>query len=249
LNRISPEVEIIHVDTCERHSPLDEASICRADFLNHRRFLFDELLLGRVTENHPLNAFLTGNGFPEGELDWFRARPVKFNARGLDYYKINEEELKQGVTYNAPSLRPLGFARVAMEYFNRLGLPLRLTETNIQGLFTDRITWLKYMRGQYEELRRWLPAGYLRGFDWYPLFDCRGWLSLLQAGNWPWDPQGIFWCDERGRRHESELSVWYARLAGGARADDLPAYRFQPHLERELRGFLPQMSWEWREAG
>jgi len=156
--------------------------------------------------------------------------------------------LLQGETYHAPSRTPRGFAEVALDYFDRLRLPLRLTETNIQGFCSDRISWLKYMRRQYELLRRYLPSGYLKGFDWYPLFDCKGWHSLLQAEEWPWDPQGIFWCDEQGRRRESELSDWYRHLVQGGSSDDLPAYRFQPQLEQELSGFLPQMPWQWEET-
>lgn len=104
------------------------------------------------------------------------------------------------------------------------------------------------MRSQYEMLGSILPAGFLYGFDWYPLFDCKGWFSLLQADEWPWDPQGIFWCDEYGERRSSELSHWYSHLVQGGSWEDITPYRFQPRIEEEVQGFLRQMQWEWQET-
>lgn len=246
LRAIRP-VFILHVDTAEHHAGLDPQSVERANFLNHRRFLFDELLMGRVDEYHPLYTYLVMQGFDRNELAWFVSNAVRLDARGVNYYKLNEEELEGGLTKNAPSLHPRGFASVAYDYYERLGLPLRMTETNIQGFIEDRVSWLKYMRSQYELLRTMLPKGALLGFDWYPLFDCKGWYSLLQADEWPWDPQGIFWCDVNGERRSSELSHWYSHLASGGSAADIPAYTFHNRLQRELQGFMPQMQWDWQK--
>ncbi len=245
VRQITPDAQIIHVDTAEHHAALDEASEPRAHFLNERRFLFDELLLGKVGEGHSLYSYLRQHDYEPEMLEWHQANPIKIDIRGVNYYKLNEEQLLNGETHNAPSRNPRGFAEVAYDYYERLGLPLRMTETNIQGYVTDRISWLKYMRGQYELLRERLPKGYARGFDWYPLFDCKGWFVLLQEGDWPWDPQGIYWCSDDNARHASDLSHWYRHLVTGGLAADLPAYAFQPGIQKELAGFLPQMQWDW----
>jgi hypothetical protein len=66
------------------------------------------------------------------------------------------------------------------------------------------------------------------------------------------DPQGIWWLDSgRHVRHTSELSAAYAALASGAIGwRDLPAYRFEAPLDRELRTLLPLMAhWDrWEDA-
>ncbi len=44
------------------------------------------------------------------------------------------------------------------------------------------------------------------------------------------------------------MSAAYAAAARGLPAADLPAYRFQPPVDRWLRGWLPQMAhWDWQE--
>lgn len=178
LRREAPDAWILHVDTFEHHSALDRASVGRAEFLNERRFLFEELLTGRVGSAHPLAAYLLVHGFAPADLDWHRAHPVCIDERGGNYYPLSEEQLENGHTRHAPSRAPLGFAGVVHQYAARLPYPLSLTETNIQGSVRDRVSWLKYMLEQAEGLAR---AGIgLNRFSWYPLFDCAGWQCLLQ---------------------------------------------------------------------
>jgi beta-glucosidase/6-phospho-beta-glucosidase/beta-galactosidase len=234
---------ILQVDTFEHHAALDVGSQKRATFLNERRFLFDELLLGRVDRDHPLYRYLRRHGFPAKDLAWHLANPISIDERGGNYYPLNEEQLRRGLTHRAPSLEPRGFAEVARDYAARLPCPLSLTETNIQGTVRDRISWLKYMLEQSEKL---IASGIpLRRFAWYPLFDCCGWNSLLQGPRWKRDPQGIFSCDRGWSRQSTELSALYASLSAGKTSADIPAYRFASRHDRTLRGLLTQMKWDW----
>jgi hypothetical protein len=243
LRAKNSQTQILHVDTFEHHAPLDEASLARAHFLNERRFLFEELVLGKVTPTHSLYDYLVNHGFSARGLDWHQGHPIQIDERGGNYYPLNEEQLRGGRTFHAPSHNPRGFAQVAGDYAARLAQPLSLTETNIQGSVSDRITWLKYMVEQAELLgQHGIP---LRQFAWYPLFDCAGWHCLLQGDNWPRDPQGIFPCDANWNRLPTELSSYYQRLAKGGRARELPAYTFRQAHTETLRGLIPQMSWKW----
>jgi len=241
----NPETYIVHVDTFEHHSALDEESIARANFLNERRFLFEELLLGRVTPAHPLHAYLLASGFAPSSLAWHQDNPVTIEERGGNYYPLSEEQLRRGRTWNAPSHAPRGFAGVVSDYAARLPYRLSLTETNIQGNTTDRISWLKYMLEQCETLAHKGIA--LLQFAWYPLFDCAGWHCLLQGNRWRRDPQGIYSCDEAWHRVSTEFSFAYQRVVENACSAALPAYRFQSMHEAPLRGLLPQMNWDWQE--
>lgn len=237
---------ILHVDTFQRHTALDALSEPRARFLNERRYLFEELLTGRVSLTHPLHQYLLHNGFPRRELEWHEEHPARIDERGGNYYPLNEEELLNGKTQHAPSLHPLGFAGVVTEYARRLEYPLSLTETNIQGSVRDRISWLKYMLEQAELLQ---ASGIsLRRFAWYPLFDCSGWNTLLQGKRWKRDPQGVFGCDSKWRRMATEFSSVYREVAAGLKSRELPAYDFSHVHASTLRGLRPQMNWNWLDA-
>ena len=132
---------------------------------------------------------------------------------------------------------------MATDYAKRLGIPLSLSETNIQGSVRDRISWLKYMLEQAESL---VASGVpLKRFAWYPLFDCAGWNSLLQGETWKRDPQGIFSCGENWERQSTELSELYGELARGKTSKDLPAYAFSAQHIDALAPLRKQMLWDW----
>jgi beta-glucosidase/6-phospho-beta-glucosidase/beta-galactosidase len=246
LKRHNPAMYILHVDTFQHHRAGDQESKSVAELLNERRFVFDELVLGRVGRDHPLYAYLLEHGFSARDLEWHAEHPATYDERGGNYYPLNEEELFEGgAIRRAPSNHPRGLAAVARDYAQRLQLPLSLTETNIQGTPHDRISWLKYSLGECERL---VASGVpLERFAWYPLFDCAGWCSLLQADVWDRDPQGILSCDVHWHRYATEFTEAYARVVGGARSTELPAYRFSARHERTLAALSRQMNWDWLE--
>ena len=241
----NPGVRIVHIDTFERHSALDDASVARAELLNERRFLFEELIAGKVRRDHKLHAYLLENGFAESDLDWHLEHAARIDVRGGDYYPLNEEQLFRGKTYHAPSRDPVGLAAIVEEYAARVDAPLSLTETNIQGTVRDRISWLKYTLEQVETLAR--RGIRLQSFSWYPLFDCAGWNGLLQAKRWKRDPQGIVSCDDGWRRVPTELTDHYAGVVRGAGSSALPAYLFTPQQDGALAALMRHMKWRWRE--
>lgn len=246
LKQEVPGAQIFHVDTCESHSALDPESEDFAVHLNERRFMLHDLVLGRINTRHPLYEYMAGHGLTPADVEWFQAHPAHIDVLGLDYYAHHEHQFHvQG--YVVPSAAPLGFARVAREYVARYGLPVMLSETNIRGFASDRLSWLKYMVEQAEMLVRdgidW------RGFCWFPFVDSTDWDSLLCRADGHLDPVGIYWLDDARQRHASELSDVFGRLARGeCGSEGLPAYRFQEPVLSQVAGFLPQMAhWDWRE--
>ncbi len=247
-----PQAEIIHVDTCERHYALDSRSERLVEFMNERRYLFHDLLLGRMNRNHPLYGYLKKHGATPGELAWFEDHPIQFDVIGLDYYPHSEMDWtwhapSKEHRLHTPSLRPRGFASVATDYACRFETPLQLTETNIAGTVGDRITWLKFMERECEVFHQEFG---LKGFCWYPSIDTTDWNNCCVRHEGKVDPQGIWLLDEsRQTRHASELSDHYTRLAKGESThQDLPAYRFSPYWRARLKGFRALMSgWKWRE--
>jgi beta-glucosidase/6-phospho-beta-glucosidase/beta-galactosidase len=258
INRISrmlvekiPGVQLIHVDASEQHRALDKKSAPFARFMNEMRFLVQDLVLGNIDEEHKLYKYLIKNKAGKYRLKWFTENPARIDVIGLDYYSHSELEWsKEGRVY--PSLFPEGFVSVAMDYVNRFNLPVMLTETNIRGTVTDRISWLKYMVEQCETLEDLLKERGIPflGFCWYPFIDSTDWCSLVTKANCNIDPQGIFWLDcEHKKRNESELSEIFEALSRGQiTSKDIPAYQFGNELETVLENFLPMMShWQWRE--
>jgi beta-glucosidase/6-phospho-beta-glucosidase/beta-galactosidase len=258
INRISrmlvekiPDVQLIHVDASEQHRALDKKSAPFARFMNEMRFLVQDLVLGNIDEEHKLYEYLINNKARKYRLKWFTENPARIDVIGLDYYSHSELEWsEEGRIY--PSLFPEGFVSVAMDYVNRFNLPVMLTETNIRGTVSDRISWLKYMVEQceiLEDLLKELGIPFL-GFCWYPFIDSTDWCSLVTKANCNIDPQGIFWLDcEHKRRNASELSEIFEGLARGQiTSKDIPAYRFGSELEKTLENFLPMMNhWNWIE--
>ncbi len=233
--------QIVHIDTAQRHHPLDSASRECCMFLNDLRFVFDELLLGRKLSK-TMSGFLICNGFSEKDLSWYRDNPATIHVRGLNYYPLCEEDRFHSDRAKAPSAAPMGFCEIAHEYIDRLGLPVMLSETNIQGSIRDRIMWLKYMVEECEDLETRVGPSMMRGFTWFPAWDCMGWGMdcLLQEDDhrkWTLDPQGIFWCDEDWNRRHSELSEIYRRLVAGENSATIPRYSLGPQV-KDLLGPL-----------
>ena len=252
LKQGNPGIEIVHVDTCEAHHAMDEKSVPWVRYLNERRFFLHDLILGRVDKDHRLYWFVkehglrAQNGISQDDLAWLQENPAQIDVLGLDYYAHSEQQFHESGSY-IPSLAPYGFAEVAKQYVKYFDLPVMLTETNIRGYVPDRLSWLKYMVEQSEQL---LAEGVdWRGFCWFPFVDSTDWDSLLRCACNHLDPVGIYWLDENRERHASEFSAVYAALARGEiTSRDIPAYRFQAPVSTELAGFMPQMHhWAWQE--
>lgn len=248
-----PGVRLVHVDAAEKHRAVDDHSFGHAEFCNELRFLVQDMVLGRVGSEHRLYRYLVDNGADEQRLESFRESPARIDVIGLDYYSHCELEwCTDGRVF--PNRTPEGLIPTALEYAERYRLPIMLTETNIRGYVSDRISWLKYMTEQCEEIERRVAAigvGF-EGFCWYPFIDSTDWCSLVTQARGNIDPQGIYWLDKFTlRRNASELSDIYGGLAQGQLLSaDLPAYEFQPPVDHQLSALLPALEhWDWIDPG
>ena len=89
-----------------------------------------------------------------------------------------------------------------------------LSETNARGSVGERLTWLKLMESQCEEL---VAEGHdFRGFCWYPSIDTTDWWNCCTRATGITDPQGIWSLDPvLLTRIETALSMTYGSLARG----------------------------------
>ena len=253
LKQINSRIQLVHVDACEHHRALDAESLLWVEHVNHRRFLFHDLVLFRIGSEHALLPYLVRHGFTDDDRCWFEDHSINIDVLGLDYYAHSEIEWgwdreAKAATLRFPCRNPRGFAAVAEDYVRRFHLPILLSETNIGGTVTDRLTWLKFMEEQAEKLA---AVSDFRGFCWFPSIDATDWDSLCTVANRHVCPMGIWSLTaDCVSRSSSELSEWYVKLAQGtASSRDLPAYRLNPPLDRDLLGYQPLMNhWaEWRD--
>jgi beta-glucosidase/6-phospho-beta-glucosidase/beta-galactosidase len=143
----------------------------------------------------------------------------------------------------AVTRKPRGFAAVTEDYVGRYRLPVMLTETNIRGTIEERISWLKFMETECDELA--LSGHDFRGFCWYPSIDTTDWWNCCTQATGQTDPQGIWSLDPKNlRRVDTELSYIYSALARGNMCSaDVPFYGFSADLQRRLRGYAAMRDW------
>jgi len=192
LRQAIPDACLMQPDTCERHvarDPNNADAVSRAAFANQKRFLADDLLLGRITHDHPLYGYLRDNGASEDDLAWFRCRQPPIDIRGLDYYRQSEWEVLDGETSRWAQVRA-GFASVARDYVERYGMPVMLAETNYFGTPDERRAWLEDMLAEYAALRQ--DGADVRGFCWFPFISSTDFQHMLMQYRNDVDPVGIY---------------------------------------------------------
>ena len=235
-----PEAEHVWVDTGEHHRGTPGGPAMHAEMANDRRHVVLDLALGRPLDPaRPFAGLLLDTGI-EASL---RMPPIKVDVLGLDYYCHSEWWYDEHGAH-APSPHPVGFAEVARQYADRYDLPLMLTETNVRGLPSDRVSWLRYMLEQYEKAQA--DGIRLQGFCWFPSVDSCDWDSLLARPAGRVDPVGVRSLGTDGTRTAQRFTQVWRSVVHGSRAADLPAYRFQPPLDHQLSGYLSELDhWPW----
>ena len=161
---------------------------------------------------------------------------------GLDYYVHSEmswywSKEKRRSDIAAVMQNSRGFASIAEDYRVRYGLRIMLSKTNVPGSVRERISWLKYMEAECEDL---VLAGHdFRGFCWCPSIDTTEWINGCTRITGQLDPQGIWSLDpERLTRLDTELSYTYGALARGEiLSADLPFDNFEPSLQKRLQHY------------
>jgi hypothetical protein len=234
-----PDARHVHVEAAERHTsgPGGEG---RAALFDDRRWLLTDLLVGHpVDPDRPfVRELVAAGGGPLLEVE-----PGVVDVLGLDYYAHNQWHWTgAGGTNVAPAPPPL--SDLFVEWWERYRLPTALGETNLCGTASDRASWLRYV---VEQCERAVAAGVpVEGLCWFPTIDSADWASQLTLSVGQIDPVGVFWLDGDRERHPSTMSAAFTQAARGARAADLPAYRFRPPVSEWLAGWLPQMAhWPW----
>lgn len=199
-----PDAVFIQSESSEYTHPSRPQEVRLAAFYNERRFLPLDLTYG-----HPVSAniyrYLVESGMEPKDYDYFMNQTMRFRCiMGTDYYVTNEHLLTpDGVTLSSGEF--FGYYVIAKQYYDRYGLPLMHTETNIREE-EGAVQWL--WKEWNTMLRLRLDGVPIVGFTWYSLTDQMDWDIALREERNRVHPVGLYDLDRQMRRVGSE----YLRL-------------------------------------
>ena len=210
-----PDAIFIQSESSEYFHADSPAAIAPAEMRNQWRFLSLDLNYGRRVDSD-MYEYLLGNGMDKDEYDWFLTHRLKQHCiLGNDYYATNEHRVyADGHTTAAGEV--FGYSEITRQYFDRYGLPVMHTETNLrQGASGDEaVLWLWKEWANVLRVRNvGIPTV---GFTWYSLTDQTDWDTALRERNDRVHPVGLFDLDRNirpvGRAYKKLIADWRAIL-------------------------------------
>jgi beta-glucosidase len=181
---VQPDATFVHVDASLRYVGDVDAPEHRqeAKRLSEQAFLVEDLVTGRVGDDHPLAPLLASHGVGDGELAWFAERAIAPDVMGVNYYPRHSTEVFEAGVHHRGGFadpRPMrddgagGLTEMLRLYADRYGAPVMVTETCLTGSPAERIDWLEASLDAVERVR---ASGVdVVGYTWWPLFDMIEW--------------------------------------------------------------------------
>ncbi len=201
---INPAAVFVFSESTEYVHPGSPKLVDLAHFLNERRFLSLDLLLGHDV-SAKVYTYLLDAGMTREEYLWFQGhRDLRSHCvMGTDYYITNEHVLR-GNGSTAGSGEVYGYYVITRQYHDRYGLPVMHTETNRTAGQAKLWLWKQWMN-----LLRLREDGVpMIGFTWYGLLDMIDWDSALTKRRGQVNKVGLFGLDRKPRKVAAE----YRRL-------------------------------------
>ncbi len=201
-----PDAVFLQSDACERWTAAgdDDALQREAVLRNDLRFASFELAYGRSAGGAATD-WLLRNGLAERRLAWLADHGDDTGCVvGHDYYHGNHREIFAPGRSRSITPDP-GYALVAREFHERLGLPFFLAETNRTA--AEAVGWLTSVWNDAVDLAdEGLP---IRGVCWYSLTDQVDWDTCLAEVNGTVNTLGLVDLDRVWR----PVAAAYERLA------------------------------------
>lgn len=219
----------VHVDAAARYvGDVEGEHAAKVRLLRHQRYVVEDLVTGRVTDEHPLLEHLLAHGFATGVLERLAGAPVRPDVMGVNYYPRHSTTVVQdGVWHAGGFVDPAperddgveGLTEVIRAYAHRYGAPVALTETCVTAPVAERVSWLEESLAAVHGLRE--EGVPVVGYTWWPLFDMYEWTyrhgtgpraeHLLTMGMWDLveTPDGL----DRRRNAVADRFAAHARAA------------------------------------
>jgi beta-glucosidase/6-phospho-beta-glucosidase/beta-galactosidase len=208
-----PDAIFVQGESIEHFHPAGASAQVEADRWNAFKYLSVDLTTGH--ELAPgMARLLNEHGVTSNDLSFFRERrAVGQRWLGVDYYPTCEHRISSTGRITTTS-KPMGFKRLATQYYQRYGLPIFYCETNrVSHLAVD---WLD---DQWADLMALRASGVpVTGFTWYSLTDQIDWQHALRVERNDLFPVGLY--DLRrnirpvGLRYQEIVRDWRGVLDG-----------------------------------
>ena len=203
-----PDAVFIQSESSEYTHPSRPDLIDAAHLFNERRFLPLDLTYARCVCSH-MYRYLIANGMEESEYDFFMQQNYRFRCvMGTDYYVTNEHILKPDGSI-APAGEFFGYYVIAKQYYERYGLPLMHTETNIR----EEDGASQWLWKEWNSMLRLRQDGIpIVGFTWYSLTDQMDWNTALRKDVRRVDTVGLYDLQRQirpvGREYRRLIQEW-----------------------------------------
>jgi dTDP-4-dehydrorhamnose reductase len=201
IRKVNPNARLIQTEDLGRAQSTEPLKD-QCEFENERRFLSFDLLLGRVTSQHPLYGYLLGSGATAEQLKWFETNFRPPDILGINHYLLSNRFLDHRLdlypralhggngrqhyadvgAVDAPNVRVPSIASVLMDVWQRYHIPIAVTEVHIRGHRESQMRWLhevwqaaRELRRQDVDIRAVTAWSLLGSFDWHTLCQkCEG---------------------------------------------------------------------------
>ena len=213
-----PDAVFIQSESSEYVHPSRPDLIKAAHFYNERRFIPLDLTYGRQV-SAAVYRYLIRHGMTEADYDFFMNQTYRYRCiMGTDYYVTNEHLLKPDGTTIA-SGEFFGYYVIAKQYYDRYGLPLMHTETNIR----EEQGSVQWLWKEWNTMLRLRQDGVpIVGFTWYSLTDQIDWDIALREERNNIHPVGLYDLERKSRRVGLEyrrlIKEWREVLPAGSSA-------------------------------
>jgi len=208
---VRPDAIFVQSESSEFFHAANPKAIKRAEQLNGRRFLSLDLNYAHRVDSD-MYEFLMDNGMTRDEYHFFMHHSPKHHCiMGNDYYITNEHRVRADDS-TQPAGEIFGYEEITREYYDRYGLPVMHTETNLQqGPRGDEaVAWLQKEWANVLRLRNdGIP---IVGFTWFSLTDQVDWDVALRENKGTVNPLGLFDLDRKirpvGEAYRELISDW-----------------------------------------
>jgi beta-glucosidase len=174
-----PNAIFIQSESSEYFHADSPAAIHEAELRNRWRFLSLDLNYGNRV-NSDMYEYLLENGMSREEYNWFLSHQLRQHCiLGNDYYITNEHRVFAD-GHTEASGEVFGYSEITRQYYERYGLPIMHTETNMKEGATgeEAVQWLWKEWANVLRIRNvGIPTV---GFTWYSLTDQTDWDIALR---------------------------------------------------------------------
>lgn len=209
IREINPEAKLIQTEDLGKcySTPLLQY---QADLENERRWLSYELLCGTLTPDKVMYQFMLKKGILEEEIHWFLENNCRPHIAGFNYYLTSERYLDEDMskypeefhggnqlhayadihTVHVPTEgKQCGPATLLKEAWERLQLPLAITECHLHSTREDQMRWFHQM---WETVNKIKKEGVdFRAITAWAIFGLTGWNKLCTEPGGVYEP-GVF---------------------------------------------------------